>query len=296
MFIAAVVSSRLFSSLCCLLLLIISQASAVPSFLNYSCASGNYTVSSTYQTNLNTLLANLTSNTEIDYGFYNSSYGLNTNKVNAMGMCRGDVKPDTCRSCLSDATNLLSQICPGSEAVGWYEYCMLRYSNRSIFHRVENSPKFYMQNPYYINATEVDKFNQALKNLMDKLRITAAAGDYRRKYANAAANVSGESFRNIYGLAQCTPDLSRPQCDDCLAGSFSEIPGCCNSRRGGRVIKPSCNIRYEIYPFLLPTASPPSPSNNTNTSSEGSGRSLIVAFCLVANTVMITSLQLSHPN
>ena len=34
---------------------------------------GDYTSNSTYKANLNHLLSTLTSNTEIDYGFYNSS-------------------------------------------------------------------------------------------------------------------------------------------------------------------------------------------------------------------------------
>jgi hypothetical protein len=119
-----------------LLLIIVSQAKAQPNFLDNFCinGNGNYTANSTYQTNLNILLSNLSTNTEINYGFYNFSYGQNTDKVNAIGLCRGDVKPDVCRKCLNDSRVLLTQLCPNQkEAIGWYENCMLRYSNRSIF-------------------------------------------------------------------------------------------------------------------------------------------------------------------
>ena len=203
-----VASHSLFSFLCCLLFIIVSQASAQPSFLYYYCGSDNNTANSTiYHTNLNTLFSNLTSNTEIKYSFYNSSHGQNTDKVNALGLCRGDVKPDDCRSCLNDSRVLLTQLCPNQkEAIGWYKYdnCMLCYSNRSMFGIVQTFPKFYMWKPY--NATVLAEFNQALRSLMDKLRTTATVGDYPRKYA--AANVSGPAFQNIYGLEQCTPDLS----------------------------------------------------------------------------------------
>ena len=59
-------------------------------------ANGNYTINSAYSANLETVLSNLISNTEIDYGFYNLSHGQNPDKVNALGMCRGDVKPARC--------------------------------------------------------------------------------------------------------------------------------------------------------------------------------------------------------
>ena len=56
--------------------LFIAQAiTDLPSFENSSVCldKGNYTSNSTYKVNLNHLLSTPTSNTEIDYGFYNSS-------------------------------------------------------------------------------------------------------------------------------------------------------------------------------------------------------------------------------
>ena len=52
---------------------------------------------------------------------------------------------------------------------------------------------------------------------------------------------------------QCTPDLSELSCSNCLEGATNEIPTC-DSRKGGRVVKPSCNLRYEIYRFYDFTA------------------------------------------
>lgn len=245
---AVTVSFRQHSFICCLLFIIISQASAQPSFLNYFCDNnkGNYTANSTYHTNLNTLLSNLTSNTQINYGFYNSSYGQNTDKVNAIGLCRGDVRPLECRVCLNFSKALLTQLCPNQkEAISYHDKCMLRYSNRSIFGVVETSPSFYMWSAN--NATDVDQFNQVLGNLTRNLTATAASGDSRRKYA--ADKASASNFETIYGLVQCTPDLSEKDCNDCLVGAISEITSRWNGKRGGRVVRPSCNIRYETYRF-----------------------------------------------
>jgi hypothetical protein len=128
------VSSRLLFLLFAICMLI-SQAIAQPEFRYQLCLeNGNYTSNSTYNANLNNLLSSLSSNTQIDYGFYNVSYGQNPDKVYAIGLCRGDVKPDMCRSCLNNATNLLPLVCPNKkDAIGGYDECMLRYSFRNIF-------------------------------------------------------------------------------------------------------------------------------------------------------------------
>ncbi|XP_072064678.1 cysteine-rich receptor-like protein kinase 29 [Arachis hypogaea] len=97
---------------------------------------GNYTTNSTYYTDLNTLMSNILNNKEIDYGFYNVSYGEYPNRVYAIGLCRGDIKPEQCRTYLNQSRANLTAVCPNRKvAIGWYndELCMLRYSNRSIF-------------------------------------------------------------------------------------------------------------------------------------------------------------------
>ena len=256
-----------------LILHLLAVTNAQGSFLSYWCANnvGNYTNNSTYQTNLNTLLTSLSSDKEIDYGFYNFSAGQNLDKVNAIALCRGDVMPDACRSCINVSRIQVAQRCPNQkEAIVWYDNCMLRYSNASIFGTTQVSPYFYMRNSG--NTSNVEGFNQALGNLMGSLRRKAASGDWRRKFATGQENVS--SFESIYGLMQCTPDLSELYCSNCLEGATNEIPTCCDSKKGGRVVKPSCNLRYETYRFYdftagnappaIPPASSSPPSDNLN--------------------------------
>ncbi|KEH43953.1 salt stress response/antifungal domain protein [Medicago truncatula] len=47
------------------------------------------------------------SNKTIDYSFYNFSYGEEPGKVNAIGICRGDIEPEDCRGFLKASTTLL---------------------------------------------------------------------------------------------------------------------------------------------------------------------------------------------
>ncbi|XP_050258373.1 cysteine-rich receptor-like protein kinase 29 isoform X2 [Quercus robur] len=256
---AMVSSILLFLSAICIF---IAQAFAQPNFLYHFCLDkGNYTSKSTYNANLNNALSSLSSNTEIDYGFYNFSYGQNPDKVYSLGLCRGDVQPDICRSCLNNATNLLPMLCPNQkEAIGWYKDCMLRYSFRDIFNIMETSPSFRMRNKNNV-STNLDQFNQDLKILLDSKRVQAAAGGSLRKFA--AGNATAPNNQTLYSLVQCTPDLSEQDCSDCLAWAFEKIPQCCGGKQGGRYITPSCNIRFEVFPFYVAkaaNASSPSPS------------------------------------
>ncbi|ESW15156.1 hypothetical protein PHAVU_007G049100 [Phaseolus vulgaris] len=255
---------------------------------------GNYTANSTYSTNLNTLLSTLSSNTQIEYGFYNFSYGQNTDTVYAIGLCRGDQQPEECRSCLNNSRVDLTERCPNQKkAIMWSDQCMLRYSNYTIFHQMETSPRYYMWNT--ANATDATQFNEVLGNLMKSLKDTAASGDSRRKYATAE-NATGLNFQTIYGLVQCTPDLSQQECTQCLDGVISEIPTCCNGKVGGRVLRPSCNIRFETYSFygatttLDPDPEAPPPSTNTTSSQESDNTTIIVIAVVVPTVVVVLFL------
>ncbi|XP_029126519.1 cysteine-rich receptor-like protein kinase 25 [Cajanus cajan] len=169
---------------------------------------------------------------------------------------------------------------------------MLRYSNRSIFETMEDSPSFFMWNPG--NATNVDQFNQVLRNLLDSLISNASIGDSQRKFA--AANVSGPGFQTIYGLVQCTPDLSEQECSKCLFEAITVIPHCCDGKKGGRDITPSCNFRYEIYPFydstnvVLPPPLALPPSSTDVLSTEGKSNTSRTVIAIVVPIIAFVTL------
>ncbi|KAK7343547.1 hypothetical protein VNO77_12357 [Canavalia gladiata] len=280
----AAVSFRLLSFFGCIFAVMILQASA------QTCDNtlGNYTINSTYHKNLDTLLSSFSSHKEINYGFYNLSYGQNPDRVYAVGLCRGDLNTEECLSCLNNSRSALTQKCPNQkEAITWPGECMLRYSNRSILRVVEYQPE--VQLVYTKKVTgPVEQFNDALQNLMRNLTNIAASGDSRRKYATNST--AAPDFQTIYGYVQCMPDLSSEECSNCLKDAISLIPSCCNGMAGGNVLRPSCRIRFDPYLFfnatlkLDPDASSPfSPSPSTNnTSSQGNNNTsrTIIAIAL----------------
>jgi len=105
---------------------------------------------------------------------------------------------------------------------------------------------------------------EAIYPVSTHLTVVAASSDSRRKYSTGSAAAS--NFQTVYGLVQCTPDLSETDYNRCLDGCISEISSCCQGRMGARVLRPSCNIRFESAMFynqtpkLDPDVTPPSPS------------------------------------
>ncbi|XP_057442353.1 cysteine-rich receptor-like protein kinase 44 [Lotus japonicus] len=277
-----------FQSFLLLMIMVSDQARAQPNFTPYCMNNkGNYTVNSTYHNNLNTLLSNLLSNTEFNYGFYNSSYGQGIDKVSAIALCRGDLKRDECLTCLNNSRFNLTLHCPNQkEAIGYIEECILRYSNRTILGEMEVSPSIIMSNVGN-DVIDVDEFNKVLGSLLNSLRTKAMSGDSRLKYATEI--VSSPNLPDLYGLAQCTPDLSSQQCGSCLSGAIGEVPSCCDRKLGGRITRPSCSIRYEGNHFYEDDAPPPISTSDgkSNTSKIAIAVAVPVVVVLVIISICI---------
>ena len=289
------VSSRILVFLSAILMLIVHAIGQLAYPQSYDCSNnnGNYTSNSIYETNLNQLLSSLYSNTTIDYGFYYSSYGQNSDTAYAIGLCRGDVTPDDCRGCLKNSSSLLTRLCPNQkEAIAWCDQCMLRYSNSSIFGIMKTHPRYYIWNTKNVSANYVAQFNKELSILLNNLTKEAAAGGSLRKYA--AGSAIATDFMRLYALVQCTPDLSEQDCSNCLFAAIADVPTCCAGKVGAYVLLPSCNIRFQVYSFFNSTAAPPStntttspPSTNTTTSKG------IHAIMPITKQIMLSIIRIS---
>ncbi|KAF7139233.1 hypothetical protein RHSIM_Rhsim07G0196400 [Rhododendron simsii] len=168
----------------------------------------------------------------------------------------GDVELHTCRSCINDSTIKLPQLLPNTKgAIGWYDYCMLHYSNESIKGIVATDPHYLMVNGR--DALSMNDFKQAVNRMCSQ----AASGGAHCKFATG--NTSGPAFQTIYGLIQGTPDLSETDCKNCLQRATANIPQYFGEKIGGRISTPSCNLRYENYTFFteIPAAAPPATSD-----------------------------------
>ncbi|XP_011007911.1 PREDICTED: cysteine-rich receptor-like protein kinase 25 [Populus euphratica] len=219
-------------------------------FLDHKCSNTTTFVrNSPYQANLNILLSSLAANaTRNDInGFYNASTGHDVyDQVYGLFLCRGDVSVEVCQECVNLARNDVVQRCPiQKEAIIWYDQCFLRYSNSNIFSSLSQTPALYKFNTPYITVDV--EFNKLLVNtISDAVHVAASAPSGKKKSATKKEIYT--RLESLYILVQCTPDLSKNDCNQCLLLAKLSISICCNNNRG-RILFPSCNFRYENYSF-----------------------------------------------
>ncbi|KAH7533992.1 hypothetical protein FEM48_Zijuj04G0190500 [Ziziphus jujuba var. spinosa] len=131
--------------------------------------------------------------------------------------------------------------------------CMVRYLNESFFGRMERKPAITFANSQEI--ADKLRFIQLIQlSMNDSMTRAVNTPPGAKKYATKEANFSASE--TLFSLVQCTPDLNSSDCDECLRELFSSIPGCCYGQRGAYLLNPSCNMRFEIYPFYEFTAAP----------------------------------------
>ncbi|KAJ6885604.1 hypothetical protein NC651_026285 [Populus alba x Populus x berolinensis] len=167
-------------------------------------------------------------------------------------LCRGDVSVEVCQKCVKFATNDIVERCPiEKEAIVWYDECLLCYSSSNNFSSLNQMPLYYMWNAE--NITVDVEFNQLLVNTISDAAKEAASASLGVKYF-AAKKVIYTWREFLYVLVHCIPFLSTSDCNRCLEQSISELRICCNNKREGRVLNPSCNLRFENYSFYNESA------------------------------------------
>lgn len=123
----------------------------------------NTSSGATYHSNLNLLLSSF-SNLSRTNSFYNSTVPLNTsssisNPAYGLFMCRGDVDLDTCERCITAAAGRLLANCSNTKRANiWYQFCILRYSDQSIFSILDRGLAIYVFS--LANVTDGDRFTQ----------------------------------------------------------------------------------------------------------------------------------------
>ncbi|XP_073115512.1 cysteine-rich repeat secretory protein 38-like [Elaeis guineensis] len=224
---------------------------AAADLLYQSCGNtGNYTTNSTYASNLNILLTFLDSNTSRSGGFSNFAVGQSPNQISGLALCRGDTNASTCRSCLDTAIQDAPNLCPYDRStVIWYDDCLLRYSNLRFLSIIDTSSSDEIL-MYNVNSiTDPSQFNKLVGVLMNRIVDWATSNSTKMFATGEMLNYTNSPFPTIYGLAQCTRDLSRSQCRQCLTGILDPLPAVFQGKQGARVLGGSCNYRYEIYSF-----------------------------------------------
>ncbi|XP_039167306.1 cysteine-rich receptor-like protein kinase 25 [Eucalyptus grandis] len=215
---------------------------------HYCLNSSAFTPNSTYHANLNRVLDDLVrdAGANPDNGFnFTSSKASSSNAVYGSFMCRGDVSKKECADCVGNASIQITQLCPMTKvSFLWYDRCMLRYSDTNFTRKVELKPRLAGYNEE--NIYQPAEFMKVLTVTMDHAAREAARHP-PRLYGHGDAKFSQE--KTLYTFAQCVPYLSKNDCWECLRNATSSLLSLQEGKIGGRVLLPSCFVRFEIYPF-----------------------------------------------
>ncbi|CAL9232484.1 unnamed protein product, partial [Arabidopsis halleri] len=220
------------------------------------CFNGFFKPNSTYDLNRRSILSSLASNVTAHNGFFNSKIGQDLNRVFIIGMCIPGTKPETCSNCIKGASEKISESCPNqTDAYTWPDCCMVRYSNISFSGSLvmEPSETLYHTGDIEDTGTNLTVFDRIWEELMLRT-ITAASlssthgSSFGQKYF-AAEVASLTTFQTVYAMMQCTPDVSSKDCEFCLKTSVGDYESCCRGKQGGAVIRPSCFVRWDLYPY-----------------------------------------------
>jgi len=220
-----------------------------PLYLSHNCSSSSnktmITTDSAFLSNLGTLFTDLSSNSTNKPRFFNTTVGT----VSGLFMCRGDLSPDLCRLCVSDAIKRIASECRSSkEAVIWYNNCFLRYSNDPFPSTLETTPTYHRFNIENTSDPNLHRrfFTWTLAKALFEAQMDT--GGPFKNYGTKEAKLN--DHQSLYTLAQCTPNIDSFSCELCLGKIFnSEIPWCCLASPVGKVFYPSCYMIFGLSPI-----------------------------------------------
>ncbi|XP_021713477.1 cysteine-rich receptor-like protein kinase 25 [Chenopodium quinoa] len=243
-----------------------------PIFLGWKCedSNGNYTKNSLFHSNLLNAFSNLTSLSSSNI-FSNYSGGIRedaANEVFALYDCRNDLPLRTCHDCVEEAAKNLLEICTSKEAITYYEQCMLRYANRPIYNIMELKPQLYFCE---ISIPDGGELNRTVEPILKGLIDEATMENSSRYFG--LGDESYFEYQRVYSMVQCTPDISREQCKECLMNSLNYNPSnvqndsMMSSYHGVPKLLYEIRFSYLFYNISSPSPSPVPPmatmSNNT---------------------------------
>lgn len=258
----------------------------------FKCSDSNFTRNSTYQSNRNQLLSNLSS-AGWRTGFSLQTLGEAPDQVFGRALCLGRLNSSDCQTCLLNAVEAIKTNCSHSVRAGlWYDDCFLRYSDTNSTTSDENSwsPILYNVN----NIPNPDTFEDEYSKLMGSL--AERAPNSTKMFKVDTAKYTGSI--TMYGLVQCIRDILPDDCYTCLQQYISQFQVTAWGKQGGVMLGFQCYIRMDIYPYFnlslidapppaLPPELPPLPKKSTDEAHKSTTRLLVLIISPVAAVFLL---------
>nr|CAB3455269.1 unnamed protein product [Digitaria exilis] len=237
-----------------------TPAAAEDTILAHKCsmpAPDNTTTSdAAYRSNLNALAAILVAGARANGSAIGASgAAAAADAAYGVALCRGDFTGDACARGLADA--LRSAINDSEAAFGcgqqfrdvtlFYDRYQLRFSGEdflSVSGDGGDEPRWAGNNTNFVTPSDAARrFDGIVGELVTTIAGVAAGRPDR--YATGRSRFKEQGL-TLYGLVQCTVDMSPERCRACLDGLISAFPATFPSgQHGGRILVPRCTVRYE---------------------------------------------------
>jgi hypothetical protein len=220
---------------------------------------GTYTANSTYDTNLQSLIAALQQNASTSPTLFAAgALGAAPDAVYGLILCRGDVSSSDCYDCGTRAGQDVAPACNRTrDAILVYNQCYTRFSAAGDFlASANNSGQAPLMNSDNVTTADVAGYDRAVTELLSATLMYAVVNT-TRLFATGQRVGADPGFPNIYSAAQCTPDLSPALCRSCLedlvARWWKTFP---RTTVGARIVGTRCSLRSEVSQDKFYTGAP----------------------------------------
>ncbi|XP_027910258.1 cysteine-rich receptor-like protein kinase 25 [Vigna unguiculata] len=256
--------------------LLFTTASGQPPIYMYNFCENSTLVSSSYRSNVESLLSWVTTDSFKSDGYnfttVNSNSHNNDDDVYGLYSCRYDMTGYFCQFCITTAASELSRRCPNAvRAIIWYDICIIRYSNQSFNAKVSLTPTWNITGPRIIkDSSESRKAVDSMNDLIWKATVET-------KKFWAVEEFDWVENEKRYGWVQCDRDIKNDECGDCLHALLDIFPDCCSTHAQWAIFGPSCGIRMDDEKFYQTSG------NGGSTKS----RKLIISFSVLGSVVLL---------
>ncbi|KAM0894622.1 hypothetical protein ACQ4PT_024348 [Festuca glaucescens] len=211
--------------------------------------SGNYTLGSKYETNLQDLISTLQSEAYTSPSLFASGrLGVAPDTVYGVLLCRGDVGASACYDCATLASrDAGTTSCNRSRGVALcYNQCHVLLSDKDFLASTKNSGEVPLYYSARINSTDVAGYNKAVIGLLNAT-VRYAVENSTRLFATGQWVGPDPGFPSIYSMAQCAADQSPAMCRRCLqdlVGQWWTMRP--RNAQGARIAGARCTLRAEM--------------------------------------------------
>ncbi|KAG2306645.1 hypothetical protein Bca4012_084371 [Brassica carinata] len=214
-------------------------------YLNHKClvSQGKYKPGSEYEKLLKKIIKMFYKGSTLGYHMYGDS------SLSALLQCRGDSLGSKCRDCFATALAALRRRCPRYMGrIIWYDQCLLSFDAKFSVGQIDYDNNFCMSNAKKLGDTHA--FIMAWNILMDNLTTLAVDKNTNKLTPLYSAGETRFKGDMLYGMVQCTQDLTPQACWECMVFNSIHFQDCLNDKRGARFMSRSCTFRFEFYPFV----------------------------------------------